>query len=141
MAKYRYEMFGNLVYGETLTYEELIEHEQRLMAELTAYLQSIGGSHVDFKQLGDALYIQCLFAEQDAKNFEEVGETVAAMIGRNVEGRLVFFGRDLGRFYCFFMAEGQCEGGRLALPFPRQGLAKMPPEMQYSSSKDRKISG
>jgi len=138
MAKYRYEMFANLIYGETLTYEELINREQSLMVELTAYLQNIGASHIDFQPLGDALYIQCVFAEQDARNFEEVADAVARLSGQHMEGRLIFFGRDLGRIYCFFLADESVQSGRLNLPTPRNGLDKMPPEMQYASSKNRK---
>ena len=138
MAKYRYEMFGNMVYGEALTYEELIDREQALMVAMTAYLQSLGASHIDFQQLGDALYVQCLFAEQDARNFEEVGDAIATLAGQDIEGRLVFFGRDLGRVYCFFFADEECQGGRLNLPAPRMGLQKFPPEMQYATSKDRR---
>lgn len=138
MAKYRYEMFGNLVYSETLTYEELIGREQSLMTELTSYLQDIGASHIDFQPLGDALYVQCVFAEQDARNFEDVAGAVARLSGQHIEGRLIFFGRDLGRIYCFFIVDETCQGGRLNLPTPRQGLDKAPPEMQYTSSKNRK---
>ena len=138
MAKYRYEMFGNIIYDQALTYEELIGREQTLMSEFTAYLQQSGASHIDFQPLGDALYVQCVFAEQDARNFEDVAETVARLSGQHLEGRLVFFGRDLGRIYCFFFADESCLGGRLSLPTPRQGLNKTPPEMQYASSKDRK---
>ena len=140
MAKFRYEMFVNLIYGDALTYEDLIGREQSLMVELTAYLQNIGATHIDFQPLGDALYAQCVFVEQDARNFEEVAGTVAQLSGQHVEGRLVFVGRDLGRIYCFFFADESCLGGRLNLPAPRQGLAQMPPEMQYASSKDRKPS-
>lgn len=141
MAKYRYEMFGNLVYGEALTYEELIGREQSLLVELTSCLQNNGASHIDFQPLGDALYMQCLFAEQDARNFEVVADKVARLSGQHLEGRLVFFGRDLGRIYCFFFADESCQGGRLNLPTPRRGLEKIPPEMQYTSSKDRKPQG
>ena len=140
MAKYRYEMFANLMYGDALTYEELIEREQTLKIELTGYLQSVGASHLDFQPQGDALYVQCVFAEQDARNFEGVSEVVAQLAGNDVEGRMVFFGRDLGRIYCFFLADMECEGGRLNLPTPRMGLVKCDPEMQYTTSKDRKTS-
>ncbi len=138
MAKYRYEMFGNLTYGEDLTYEELITHEQELTAGLTDQLQDMGASHIDFRPLGDALYVQCVFDDQDARNFEEVCAAAARLAGEHMEGRLLFFGRDLGRLYCFFMAEGRWQGGRLNLPTPREGLEKMPPEMQYATSKNRK---
>ena len=138
MAKYRYEMFGNLVYGESLTYEELITHEQDLMAGLTEHLQDMGASHIDFRPLGDALYVQCVFDDQDARNFEEVCAAAAGLAGDQMEGRLLFFGRDLGRLYCFFMADGKWQGGRLSLPTPRQGLEKTPPEMQYATSRNRK---
>ena len=137
MAKYRYEMFANLIYGETLTYDELIGREQFLLVELTAYLQNIGASHIDFQPLGDALYVQCVFAEQDARNFEDVAATVANLSGQHMEGRLIFFGRDLGRIYCFFFVDEHVQGGRLNLPTPRQGLDRIPPEMQYASSKNR----
>jgi hypothetical protein len=138
MAKYRYEMFGNLIYGDTLTYEELLAHEKKLIAELTAYLTATGASLIDFQPLGDALNVQCVFAGQDAKTFEEVGAATAELMGGDMEGRLMFFGRDLGRLYCFFMAESRCQGGRLSLPFPQEGLRRIQPRMQYSSSKDRK---
>ena len=140
MAKYRYEMFGNLIYGEDLTYEELIGREQSLMTELTAFLQNKDASYIDFQPLGDALYVQCVFTGQDARNFEEVAAAMARLAGLHIEGRLVFLGRDLGRIYCFFFADGACSGGRLNLPGPRQGLAQKPPEMQYASSKNRKPS-
>jgi hypothetical protein len=138
MAKYRYEMFANLIYGDALTYEELIGHEQKLTAELTICLQEMGGTFVDFQPLGDALYVQCVFAEQDAKIFDDIGEAVAGLAGAHMEGRLMFFGRDLGRLYCFFLADGKCQGGRLSLPSPQEGMEKLQPRMRYASAKNRK---
>ena len=138
MARHHYEMFGNLTYGESLTYEELISREQSLMAEFTAYLQNAGASHIDFQPLGDALYVQCVFDDQDARNFEHLAEALAKLAGRHVEGRMVFLDRELRRIYCFFFVDGSCQGGRLNLPTPRQGLNKTPPEMQYAGSKNRK---
>jgi hypothetical protein len=140
MAKYRYEMFANLIYSDALTYEELIEHEQRLTPELTTYLQEMGGTFIDFQPLGDALYVQCVFAEQDAKIFDDIGEAVAGLAGAHMEGRMMFFGRDLGRLYCFFLADCRCQGGRLSLPLPREGMEKVQPQMRYASSKNRRQS-
>ena len=137
MAKYRYEMFGNLTYSDALTYEDLIAHEQNLLSDLTDCLQGMGASHIDFRPMGDALYVQCVFDDQDARNFEEVCAAVAHMAGEHVEGRLLFFGRDLGRLYCFFMSEGKWQGGRLSLPTPREGLEKVLPEMRYATSRNR----
>jgi hypothetical protein len=137
MAKYRYEMFGNMTYGEEMTYEELIEHEQNLIAGMSDFLSEMGASHIDFRPLGDALYVQCVFDDQDARNFEDVCEAAARLAGDHMEGRLLFFGRDLRRLYCFFMADGAWQGGRLNMPTPHEGLEQVPPEMQYRTSKNR----
>jgi hypothetical protein len=139
MAQYHYEMFGNLIYGEALTYEELIEHEQSLRGALSAYLRDSGASHIDFQPLGDALSMQCIFAaDQRAEDFETVADAVARLSGQHMEGRLIFLCRDLNTLYCFFFVNESCQGGRLTLPSPHQGLAQTPPEMQYANAEDRK---
>ena len=139
MATYHYEMFGSLIYGEALTYEELISREQSLIAEFTACLQNAGASHIDFQPLGDVLSVQCAFEEQDARAFEDVAAAAAQSAGKHTEGRLVFVSRDLDHIYCFFLVDGACQGGRLNLPAPRQGLAKKPPKMRYARPQDRTV--
>jgi hypothetical protein len=137
MTTYHYEMFGRLIYGEALTYEELMSREQTLTTEWTAYLQNIGASHIDFRPLGDALSVQCAFDEQHARDFEDVADTAAHLAGQHTEGRLVFVNRDLDNMYCFFLVDGSCRGGRLDLPTPQGGLAKKPPKMRYAHAHDR----
>jgi hypothetical protein len=140
MAQFSYEMFGNMVYDEALTYEELIEREPMLMAELTDSLRDFGASHIDFRQLGDALYMQCAFTEQEESNFQHIADTVAKLAGQHMEGRLLFLCRDLDSMDCFFFVNEVCQGGRLTLPSPHQGLAQTQPDMQYASAKDHKPS-
>lgn len=135
MGKFRSEMFGHLVYDDSLTYEELMECEQRITSGLSPLLASLGASHVHFEPLGDALFIQCVFAEQEAENFEHLCQSLCELSGSSIEGRVLFVGKELDGLWCFFIHNGLCQTAELYLPSPRLGIARRSPRMRYKRHK------
>ena len=131
MAKFRYEMFGHLVYDDSLTYEELIAREEQLTTEFSARLKGMEASHIHFEPQGDALYVQCVFAEKDANDFESVCHSLCELVGKEVAARLLFVGKELDGLWCFFIHNGLCQTAELCLPSPRLGLARRAPRLLY----------
>ena len=89
MDKNRSEIFGQFSYDESLTYEELLDVENTLTADLEALLQRAGAAHLDFTPLGDALMCQCAFETHKLYVYRKIAQEAAALLPRGVTGRLL----------------------------------------------------
>ena len=89
MDKNRSEVFGQFSYDESLTYEELLDVESTLIADLEALLLRAGATHLDFTPLGDALMCQCAFEAHKLYVYRKIAQEAAALLPRGVTGRLL----------------------------------------------------
>jgi len=124
MALMHSEMFANFVYDQTLTYNELLEREAELVETMQTTFEDVGGAHVEFAPTGDALNVQCLFAEHDEGLFHAVCDAVSPMLRSDVEGRILFVDRNLGTLHLYLLADGVWREGVLRVPGAREGLGR-----------------
>ena len=95
MDKNRSEVFGQFSYDESLTYEELLDVESTLIADLEALLMRAGATHLDFTPLGDALMCQCAFEAHKLYVYRKIAQEAAALLPRGVTGRLLCLDKSL----------------------------------------------
>lgn len=103
MARHNCELFGHISYSAELTYNELYALEADLIDELQNALQGHSALHIDTVGTGDALRVQCVFAEYDEGQFHALCDDVAEAIPANVRARFLFVDKSLTviHLYCF----------------------------------------
>ena len=106
MSKYQCEMFGQLNYGDILTYEELQEVEGLLIPRLDDLLQQAGAAHVDFTPTGDVLLTQCVFEAYKLYIFRKLAQELAGLLPEAVRGNLFFLQTAFQR--CFHILQKPC---------------------------------
>ncbi|WP_417292536.1 hypothetical protein [Desulfovibrio porci] len=123
MDKNRSEIFGQFSYDESLTYEELLDVENTLTADLEALLQRAGAAHLDFTPLGDALMCQCAFETHKLYVYRKIAQEAAALLPRGVTGRLLCVDKSLAALHVYWIQPGQWEEEERPVPVdPPQGL-------------------
>ena len=110
MDKNRSEVFGQFSYDESLTYEELLDVESTLIADLEALLLRAGATHLDFTPLGDALMCQCAFEAHKLYVYRKIAQEAAALLPRGVTGRLLCLDKSLAALHVYWIARGSPPG-------------------------------
>ncbi|THB67776.1 MAG: hypothetical protein D6E12_07930 [Desulfovibrio sp.] len=118
MAKYNCEVFGLISYSLEISYHDLYEVEETLMADLQEVLENLGGVHLDFWGYGDTLQLQCCFSEFDLDTLGAVCRDMAAKLPRDVNGKLVCVDKHLRNLQVYYLGEGQCQGVSLDIAEP-----------------------
>lgn len=116
MSKYQCEMFGQLNYGDVLTYEELQDVEALLIPRLDALLQQAGAAHVDFTPTGDVLLVQCVFEAYKIYIFRKLAQELAGLLPEAVRGNLFFLQKDLFVQHAYWLSAGCWQEEERRLP-------------------------
>ena len=130
MDKNRSEVFGQFSYDESLTYEELLDVDSTLIADLEALLLRAGAPHLDFTPLGDALMCQCAFEAHKLYVYRKIAQEAAALLPRGVTGRLLCLDKSLAALHVYWIQAGQWQEEERPVPEdPPQGLKiwRVPP--------------
>lgn len=123
MDKNRSEIFGQFSYDESLTYEELLDVERALTADLEGVLQRAGAAHLDFTPLGDVLMCQCAFETHQLHVYRAIVQEAAALLPRGVTGRLLCVDKSLAALHVYWIQPGQWQEEERPVPVePPQGL-------------------
>lgn len=132
MSKYQCEMFGQLNYGDILTYEELQDVEALLIPRLDDLLQQAGAAHVDFTPTGDVLLVQCVFEAYKLYIFRKLAQELAVLLPEAVRGNLFFLQKDLLVQHTYWLSAGCWQEEERRLPedapehLPRHDVASAP---------------
>lgn len=82
------ELFGHLLYAESLTYDELLDAEERIIQDIEFLLERAGAEHIDFFPLGDALTFQCAFAKYKQYVFRKIACDLVEILPKGISGRI-----------------------------------------------------
>lgn len=116
MGRYQCEMFGQFIYGDILTYEELQDVEALFVPRLDELLQQAGAAHVDFTPTGDILLVQCVFEMQKPYIFRKLAQELAALLPQAVRGTLLFLKKDLSVQHLYWLEAGSWREEERLLP-------------------------
>ncbi len=116
MGRYQCEMFGQFIYGDILTYEELQDVEALFVPRLDELLQQAGAAHVDFTPTGDILLVQCVFEAQKTYIFRKLAQELAALLPEAVRGNLLFLKKDLSVQHLYWLEAGSWREEERSLP-------------------------
>jgi len=111
------EMFGHFIFAPELSYEELMDKERLLIQAVDAILQNAGTEHIQFESLGDAMRVQCAFAEHDDALFHSLCRQIAQHVYRDVEARLLFVDKNLHVLNLYTICNGNWKEALFALPY------------------------
>lgn len=119
MAHFPCEMFGHFFYCPELGYEELGELEQDLKSSLSEMLEARDAVHVEYREYGEALAVQCQFPEFSCEAFQAFCVAVRDILTKDVEAKFLFVDREnlADAFFCAVTFERGCRGR--AMPLPR----------------------
>lgn len=106
MDKNQCEIFAQFTYADSLTYEELLDAETVLIAQLDGILSASGGQHLDFTPLGDMLRCQCAFEVLDLPTFQNMADNIAAILPLGITGRLLILDKSLSVMHFFWLQRG-----------------------------------
>ena len=106
MDKNRCEIFAQFTYADSMTYEELLDAETALMAQLEEILPAAGGEHLDFTPLGDMLRCQCAFELLDLATFWRMAGDVSAILPAGITGKLFVLDKSLAVMHFFWLQRG-----------------------------------
>lgn len=121
MDKNRCEVFGQLNYDDTLTYEELLTIEDSLIEKVQAILQKACGLHIDFSPIGDCLLFQAAFEAYKIYIFRKIAQEIAAILPSGVNGRFACLEKSLSSLHVFWISSGQWQE-------EERGIPDVPPE-------------
>jgi len=123
MATYRCIMFGQILFDDKLTWEELHSTEARLTSVMETVITDCGGRHIDFTPLADALLGECVFPEVDRDNNHALCNTLIRQLGPHTLGRLMFVDRQMDSTVFYFLGRGKWQEQALSVPGPKQALS------------------
>lgn len=135
MNKFHCEMFGHFIYDESLTYEELLDMEMRLIGDVQLVLERSNAEHLDFTPLGDELMVQCAFDDYAPEVFQEICRTLSPFLHPSVEARLLFVDKHLGSLRVFHMNCRTWQEHAIELPFAHEALAEKKPKAAQEKGK------
>ena len=101
------ELYAQLSYGEQLTYEELLEVEEKLIVSLQELLERAEAMHLDFMQQGDCLLLQCVFSSPRRYVFRKIAMHIAGILPDHVSGRLFFLDKMLETVHLYWVEPGR----------------------------------
>ncbi len=118
-AKHPCEMYGQLFYGPELTYNDLYEHERRLVDAITEFLSANNAVHLDFTPDGDSLRFQCELDTYGEDLFHILADGLSAMLTEDIEGRLLFVDKvTLGVVHVYALTHDKWREAAIGIPRP-----------------------
>ncbi len=122
MPRMQCEVFGSVIYPESLSYQELLSLEEELLADLNAALAECGAQFGGFFQDGDFLRITCAFPGMDVARNRDFALRLQACLPPGLALNLLFVDKNLGRL-CLYSSDGESMREQdIALPGPRDAL-------------------
>lgn len=109
MATYNCELFIHVRYSAELSYDELYEVEAKLTEELQQALEEHDAEHIDVVTQGDALRVQCVFAEYAEAAFRELCDSTAGCIKDSLSARFLFVDKDLESAHVYYFEDAAWE--------------------------------
>lgn len=128
------ELYAQLSYGEQLTYEELLDVEEKLIASLQDLLERAEAMHLDFVQQGDCLLLQCVFSSPKRYIFRKIAMHIAGILPDHVSGRLFFLDKMLESVHLYWVEPGSWREAIREIPLlapedlPAHTVARVLPE-------------
>ncbi|MDE5833071.1 MAG: hypothetical protein K2H64_08820 [Desulfovibrio sp.] len=132
MDKTLSEVFGEFTYSQSMSYEDLLNNEQKLLENLDRIFLDAGAEYLDFTPLGDILKLQCGFETHDLDLFQEIARKIAGVLPGKVRGRLVCLQKNLNSFHIYWLTSGQWQEADIELP------AKAPEHLPLHKLEDEK---
>ncbi len=137
MAHFACTMFGHILYDDSLTYQELLETEARVMAVMRAALEECGAHHIDFAAQADSLLMECVFAQVDREINRTLCDAVIRHFGSSVLARFTFVDRAMDSVVFYFLGRGKWKEQALSVPTPKEALAGWVVRQERRPSPDR----
>ena len=110
------ELFGHLVYAESLTYEQLLDIEERITQDIESILESAEADHVDFTPIGDALFFQCSFSAYKQYIFRKIACDLVQILPAGISGRLFCLSHTLGYYSLYYVQPAEWRENRVMIP-------------------------
>ncbi|MBQ7738107.1 MAG: hypothetical protein IJT59_00410 [Desulfovibrionaceae bacterium] len=118
------ELFGHLVYADSLTYDELLDTEEQLIEDLERILEQAEAEHMEFNPLGDALMFQCEFTHHKLYIFRKLACDLVQILPQGIDGRMFFLSHDLAGSTLYWVKPHEWQEENLALPLTAPSTAK-----------------
>jgi hypothetical protein len=127
MARNNCRVYVALHYSLEISYHELHEVEQELIAALQDMLPAMGAVHLDFWGYGDSLQLDFSMERFEGEALEEISRDIAALLPDDVSGRVVGVDKGLRRLGVYSLKSGEAKGSVMdmeslpaeSLPSPR----------------------
>ncbi len=110
------EMFAHFVYGQDLSYDELMEREEALKILADGVFAEAGGEYIHFEPQGDTLHAQCVLPEYGEDVFHTICRGLLPQMDAHVEGRLLFVAKSLDSIHLYTLSNGAMKESCLGLP-------------------------
>lgn len=123
MAIFRCSMFGQIVYADAFTYQELLETDARVTAIVQDALEQFGAQYINFTGEADALLMECVFSDMDREAHRALCDRIIQQLGPGVLGRFVFMDRRLDSVVFYFLGRGKWQEQAFSVPAPREALS------------------
>ena len=123
MAIFRCSMFGQIVYADAFTYQELLETDAQVTAIVQDALEQCGAQHINFTGEADALLMECVFSDMDRATHHALCDKIIQQLGPGVLGRFVFMDRRLDSMVFYFLGRGKWQEQAFSIPAPREALS------------------
>ena len=136
MSAYQCELFGHFVYSEDLSYADLLERETDLMGAFDRLLRDMDAAHIDFTPTGDALRVQCMFADAEDALFHSVCDAAAPLLANDIKGKMLFVDKDLAHISMYYLEKSAWKEAAIALPGAREALNRAEPDPEPSANLD-----
>lgn len=113
MARNNCRVYVALQYSLEISYHELHEVEQELIADIQDMLLASGAVHLDFWGYGDALQFDFSLERFEPETIEEIAQEMAALLPADVTGRLVGVDKGLRRLSVYTLVSGEAKGSAM----------------------------
>ncbi len=116
MATHQIELFGHVTYSPNLSYQDVLDREEKLKLEAQVLLSGVDADFIHFEAVGDALRFQCVFTDGGESLFHQICDGLCPMMDNGLAGRLLFVDKDLYTLHYYSLGKGTWQEGTLALP-------------------------
>ncbi|MBR3664899.1 MAG: hypothetical protein IKN64_09665 [Desulfovibrio sp.] len=116
MDKTSSEIFGNFVYDESLTYDELLHTEETLTSAIEDLLKRAGAEHVDFTPMGDSLMLQCSCQGHKIYIFRKLACELAEILPQKISGRICCLSHGLDTCHVYWLHKNAWQEVSLVIP-------------------------
>jgi len=123
MATFNCVMFGQILYDDNLTYQELLATEQNVKLVVQDTLQKFGAQHFDFTPQADSLLLECLLPVMERQVSRSICDAINRQLGPQVLARFEFVDRQMNNTVFYFLGRGKWQEQVLNIPGPKQALS------------------